>query len=60
MRLRVWIVLLTAVAALIGGVAVWAVAGGSPRPVLEQAAATAAARGHVPARPSVPARRPVR
>ncbi len=54
MRLRVWIVLLTAVAALIGGVAVWAVAGGSPRPVLEQAAATAAARGHVPARPSRP------
>jgi serine-type D-Ala-D-Ala carboxypeptidase (penicillin-binding protein 5/6) len=43
MRLRVWIVLLTAVAAIIGGVAAWAstVAGGSPRPMPRQTVAAA-------------------
>jgi serine-type D-Ala-D-Ala carboxypeptidase (penicillin-binding protein 5/6) len=53
MRLRVRIVSLTAVAAIIGGVAAWAstVAGESPRPVLKQAGA-AAAWTRVPARPS--------
>ena len=54
MRLRVWIVLLTAVAAITGGVAAWAstVAGHGPRPVPTHAAA--AARTRAPATPSRP------
>ncbi len=54
MRLRVWIVWLTAVAAVIGGAAAWAstVAGHGPRPVPGHAAA--AARTHAPATPSRP------
>ena len=54
MRLRVWVVLLTAVAAITGGVAAWAatVAGHGPRPVPVHAAA--AARTRVPATPSRP------
>ena len=46
MRLRVWIVLLTAVAAITGGVAAWAstVAGHGQRPVPTHAAAAARAR----------------
>jgi len=54
MRLRVWIVLLTAVAAITGGVAAWAstVAGHGPQPV--PAHAVAAARTRAPATPSRP------
>jgi len=54
MRLRVWIVLLTAVAAITGGVAAWAstVAGHGPQPVPTHAAA--AARTRAPATPSRP------
>jgi serine-type D-Ala-D-Ala carboxypeptidase (penicillin-binding protein 5/6) len=54
MRLRVWIVLLSAVAAITGGVAAWAstVAGHGPRPVPRHAAAAARTRG--PATPSRP------
>ena len=54
MRLRVWVVLLTAVAAITGGVAAWAstVAGHGPRPVPVHAAA--AARTRAPATPSRP------
>ena len=54
MRLRVWIVLLTAVAAIIGGVAAWAstVTGHGPRPVPTHA--PAAARTGAPATPSRP------
>jgi serine-type D-Ala-D-Ala carboxypeptidase (penicillin-binding protein 5/6) len=54
MRLRVWIVLLTAVAAITGGVAAWAstVAGHGPRPVPMHAAA--ATRTRAPATPSRP------
>ena len=54
MRLRVWIVLLTAVAAITCGVAAWAatVAGHGPRPVPTHAAA--AARTRAPATPSRP------
>ncbi len=53
MRLRVWIVALTAVAAISGGVAAWAstVAGHGPRPVPTHAAAAARTRA-----PSTPAR----
>ena len=61
MRLRVWIVLLTAVAAITGGVAAWAstVAGHGPGPVPMHAAAAArtrapAARTRAPATPSPP------
>ena len=61
MRLRVWIVLLTAVAAITGGVAAWAstAAGHGPRPVPTPAAAAArtrapAARTRAPATPSRP------
>ncbi len=61
MRLRVWIVLLTAVAAITGGVAAWAstVAGHGPGPVPTPAAAAArtrapAARTRAPATPSHP------
>ena len=54
MRLRVWIVVLTAVAAITGGVAAWAStgAGHGPRPVPTKAAA--AARTSAPATPSRP------
>ena len=54
MRLRVWIVLLTAIAAITGGVAAWAStgAGHGPRPVPTHAAA--AARTRAPATPSRP------
>jgi len=54
MRLRVWIVLLTAIAAITGGVAAWAstVAGHGPRPVPTHAAAAAGTRA--PATPSRP------
>ena len=54
MRLRVWIVVLTAVAAITGGVAAWAStgAGHDPRPVPTQAAA--AARTRAPVTPSRP------
>ena len=54
MRLRVWVVLLTAVAAITGGIAAWAstVAGHGPRPVPVHAAA--AARTRAPATPSRP------
>jgi serine-type D-Ala-D-Ala carboxypeptidase (penicillin-binding protein 5/6) len=54
MRLRAWIVLLTAVAAITGGVAAWAstVAGHGPRPVPTHAAA--AARTRAPTTPSPP------
>ena len=54
MRLRVWIVLLTAVAAITGGIAAWAStgAGHGPRPVPMHAAA--AARTRAPATPSRP------
>ena len=54
MRLRVWVVLLTAVAAITGGVAAWAstVAGHGPRPVPVHAAP--AARTRAPATPSRP------
>ncbi len=53
MRLRVWIVVLTAVAAITGGVAAWAstVAGHGPRPVPTRAAAATRTRA-----PSMPAR----
>ena len=53
MRLRVWIVVLTAVAAITGGVAAWAstVAGHGTRPVPTHAAAAARTRA-----PSTPAR----
>ena len=61
MRLRVWIVVLTAVAAITGGVAAWAStgAGHGPRPVPGHAAAAArtrapAARASAPATPSRP------
>jgi D-alanyl-D-alanine carboxypeptidase (penicillin-binding protein 5/6) len=54
MRLRVWIVLLTAVAAITGGVAAWTStgAGHGPRPVPAHAAA--AARTRAPSTPSRP------
>ena len=54
MRLRAWIVLLTAVAAITGGVAAWAstVAGHGPRPGPTHAAA--AARTRAPSTPSRP------
>ena len=54
MRLRVWIVVLTAIAAITGGVAAWAStgAGHDPRPVPTQAAA--AARTRAPVTPSRP------
>ena len=54
MRLRVWVVVLTAVAAITGGIAAWAstVAGHGPRPVPVHAAA--AARTRAPATPSRP------
>ena len=54
MRLRVWIVVLTAVAAITGGVAAWAStgAGHGPRPVPTHAAA--AARPRAPVTPSPP------
>ena len=61
MRLRVWIVLLTVVAATTGGVAAWAstVAGHGPRPVPTHAAAAVrtrapAVRTRAPATPSRP------
>ena len=54
MRLRVWIVVLTAVAVITGGVAAWAstVAGHGTRPVPTHAAA--AARTHAPSTPARP------
>ena len=54
MRLRSWIVLLTAIAAITGGVAAWAStgAGHGPRPVPTHAAA--AARTRAPSAPSRP------
>ena len=54
MRLRAWIVVLTVVAAITGGVAAWAStgAGHGPRPVPAHAAA--AARARAPDTPSRP------
>ena len=54
MRLRVWIVVLTAIAAITGGVAAWASTGAGHGPRLVPAHAAAAARTRAPVTPSRP------
>ena len=54
MRIRVWIVVLTAVAAITGGVAAWASTGAGPGPRPVPTHAAAAGRTRAPATPSRP------
>ena len=54
MRLRVWIVVLTAVAAITGGVAAWASTGAGHGPRLVPTHAAAAARTRAPSTPARP------